>query len=78
MIEDALQSYNLVLVDDVTVVTNGRSVAAAAAYICWTRHLPLFSPKRARLNRKLVFAVEDEIPWPIRRRARIVEVHEGD
>jgi transitional endoplasmic reticulum ATPase len=74
MIEDAIQSHNLVLVDDLILVTNtavggghGRAHLLDAA-------LTAILAEARVLGRKLVFAVEEDIPWPIRRRAQIVQV----
>ena len=78
IIEDALQSYNLVLVDDLTIVINAAVGGGRGRVHLLDAALTAILAEARVLNRKLIFAVEDQIPWPIRRRARIVQVHGGD
>ena len=47
MIEDAIQSHDLVLVDDLSLVTNAAVAAAMDAFTCLTRRSPPFWRKRA-------------------------------
>jgi hypothetical protein len=79
MIEDAIQSHHLVLVDDLTLVTNAAKGGGHGRVHLLDAALTAILAEARVLGRKLVFAVEEEIPWPIRRRAQIVEVAEfGD
>jgi hypothetical protein len=74
MIEDAIQSYDLVLVDDLTLVTNAAKGGGDGRVHLLDAALTAILAEARVLGRKLVFAVEREIPWPIRRRAQIVQV----
>jgi len=74
MIEDAIQSYDLVLVDDLTLVTNAAKGGGDGRVHLLDAALTAILAEARVLGRKLVFAVEREIPWPIRRRAQIVKV----
>jgi len=76
MIEDAIQSHHLVLVDDLTLVTNAARGGGDGRVHLLDAALTAILAEARVLGRKLVFAVEREIPWPIRRRAQIVEVAE--
>jgi predicted ATPase len=74
MIEDAIQSYDLVLIDDLTLVTNAAKGGGDGRVHLLDAALTAILAEARVLGRKLVFAVEREIPWPIRRRAQIVQV----
>jgi len=74
MIEDAIQNYDLVLVDDLTLVTNAAKGGGDGRVHLLDAALTAILAEARVLGRKLVFAVEWEIPWPIRRRAQIVKV----
>jgi len=74
MIEDAIQSYDLVLVDDLTLVTNAAKGGGDGRVHLLDAALTAILAEARVLGRKLVFAVEREIPWPIRRRAQVVQV----
>jgi hypothetical protein len=76
MIEDAIQSHHLVLVDDLTLVTNAAKGGGAGRVHLLDAALTAILAEARVLSRKLIFAVEREIPWPIRRRAQVVEVAE--
>jgi hypothetical protein len=76
MIEDAIQSHHLVLVDDLTLVTNAAKGGGDGRVHLLDAALTAILAEARVLGRKLVFAVEREIPWPIRRRAQIVQVAE--
>ena len=76
MIEDAIQSYHLVLVDDLTLVTDAAKGGGDGRVHLLDAALTAILAEARVLGRKLVFAVEREIPWPIRRRAQIVKVAE--
>jgi len=76
MIEDALVEYDLVFVDDLTIVNNAaRGGGHGRVHLLDAALTAILAEARA-LGKKLVFAVEDEAPWPIRRRAVIVRVGE--
>jgi transitional endoplasmic reticulum ATPase len=74
MIEDAIQSHDLVLVDDLSLVTNAASGGGHGRVHLLDAALTAILAEARVLGRKLIFAVEEEIPWPIRRRAHIVQV----
>ena len=76
MIEDAIQSHHLVLVDDLTLVTNAAKGGGDGRVHLLDAALTAILAEARVLGRKLIFAVEREIPWPIRRRAQIVQVAE--
>ena len=76
MIEDAIQNYDLVLVDDLTLVTNAAKGGGDGRVHLLDAALTAILAEARVLGRKLVFAVEREIPWPIRRRAQVVQVAE--
>jgi hypothetical protein len=74
MIEDAIESHGLVLVDDLSLVANAaRGGGAGRVHLLDAALTAILAEARA-MGRKLVFAVEDDIPWPIRRRAEIVHL----
>ena len=74
MIEDAIESHGLVLVDDLCLVANAaRGGGDGRVHLLDAALTAILAEARA-LGRKLVFAVEDDIPWPIRRRAQIVHL----
>ena len=74
MIEDAIECHNLVLVDDLNLVANAaRGGGDGRVHLLDAALTAILAEARA-LRRKLVFAVEDDIPWPIRRRAQIVHL----
>ena len=74
MIEDAIQSHGLVLVDDISLVTNAASGGGHGRVHLLDAALTAILAEARVLGRKLIFAVEEEIPWPMRRRAHIVQV----
>lgn len=74
MMEDAIQSHDLVLVDDLSLVTNAAAAGGHGRVHLLDAALTAILAEARVLGRKLVFAVEEEIPWPIRRRAHIVEI----
>jgi ABC-type phosphate/phosphonate transport system ATPase subunit len=74
MIEDAIQSHNLVLVDDLSLVTNAIGGGGHGRVHLLDAALTAILAEARVLGRKLIFAVEEEFPWPIRRRAHIVQV----
>ena len=74
MIEDAIQNHNLVLVDDLSLVTNAIGGGGHGRVHLLDAALTAILAEARVLGRKLIFAVEEEIPRPIRRRAHIVHV----
>jgi transitional endoplasmic reticulum ATPase len=74
MIEDAIESHDFVLVDDLSLVANvARGGGDGRVHLLDAALTAILAEARV-LGRKLVFAVEDDIPWPIRRRAHIVHL----
>jgi ABC-type taurine transport system ATPase subunit len=78
MIEDAVQSHYLVLVDDLSLVTNAAGGGGDGRVHLLDAALTSILAEARVLGRKLIFAVEEEIPWPLRRRAQIVQVADLD
>jgi transitional endoplasmic reticulum ATPase len=74
MIEDAIESHNMVLVDDLSLVANAARGGGDGRVHLLDAALTAILAEARVLGRKLVFAVEDDIPWPIRRRAQIVHL----
>ena len=74
MIEDAIESHDLVLVDDLNLVTDAARAGGDGRLHLLDAALTAILAEARVLGRKLVFAVEANIPWPIRRRAQIIEV----
>lgn len=74
MIEDAVQDYEFILVDDVTLIANVAVGGGHGRVHLLDAALTAILAEARVMGRKLVFAVEADIPWPIRRRAQIVEV----
>jgi predicted ATPase len=74
MIEDAIECHNLVLVDDLNLVANAARGGGDGRVHLLDAALTAILAEARVLGRKLVFAVEDDIPWPIRRRAQIVHL----
>ena len=74
MIEDAIESHNLVLVDDLSLVANAaRGGGEGRVHLLDAALTAILAEARAR-GRSLIFAVDGDIPWPIRRRAPIVHL----
>lgn len=76
MIEDALLKHDLVVVDDLTLVTNAARGGGHGRIHLLDAALTAILAEARALGKKLVFAVEEEVPWPILRRALIVRVGE--
>ena len=74
MIEDAIESHDLVLVDDLSLVANAARGGGDGRVHLLDAALTAILAEARVMGRKLVFAVEDDIPWPIRRRAQIVHL----
>lgn len=74
MIEDALVEQDLVFVDDLTLVTDAaRGGGHGRVHLLDAALTAILAEARA-LGKRLVFAAEEEVPWPIRRRALIVRI----
>ena|SRR5664280_2248468 len=78
MIEDAIESHDLVLVDDLSLVTNAAGGGGEGRVHLLDAALTAILAEARVLGRKLIFAVEEEIPWALRRRAEIVQVADLD
>jgi chromosomal replication initiation ATPase DnaA len=74
MIEGAIESHDLVLVDDLSRVANAARGGGEGRVHLLNAALTAILAEARVLGRRLVFAVEDDIPWPIRRRAQIVHL----
>jgi hypothetical protein len=74
MIEDAIQSHNLLLVDDLNLVTGAIVGEGRGRVHLLDAALTAILAEARVLDRRIVFAVETEIPWPIQRRAQVVQV----
>jgi transitional endoplasmic reticulum ATPase len=74
MIEDALESHDLVLVDDLSVVTNAAVGGGQGRTHLLDAALTAILAEARVTGRKLIFAVEEDIPWPVQRRAQIVHI----
>jgi hypothetical protein len=74
MIEDAIENHGLVLVDDLALVANAARGGGDGRVHLLDAALTAILAEARVLGRKLVFAVEGDIPWPIRRRAQIVHL----
>jgi len=76
MIEEALASHDLVIVDDLHLVTSVVETCNYARYMFDAALTAIMGEDGAR-NKKLVFAVnERDAPWPVRRRAYSCEIGE--
>jgi hypothetical protein len=74
MIEDAIEGHELVLVDDLSLVADAaRGGGEGRVHLLDAALTAILAEARVR-GKGLVFAVEEEIPWPIRRRAITVLV----
>src|ERR1035438_9687724 len=74
MIEDALESHDLVLVDDLSLVTNAAGGGGDGRVHLLDAALTAILAEARVTGRKLIFAVEEDIPWPVQRRAQIVHI----
>ena len=77
MIEEALASHDLVIVDDLHLVTSVvESCNYARSYMLDAALTAIMGEAGAR-NKKLVFGVDEgDAPWPVRRRAYSCEIGE--
>jgi predicted ATPase len=78
MIEDAVEGHGLVLVDDLSLVTDAAGGGGDGRVHLLDAALTAILAEARVLGRKLIFAVEEEIPWPLRRRAEIVQLADLD
>ena len=62
------------LVDDLRLVTNAAVGGGDGRVHLMDAALTAILAEARVLGRKLIFAVEEEIPWPLLRRAQIVQV----
>ncbi len=74
MIEDALVEHDLVFVDDLTLVTNAARGGGHGRVHLMDAALTAILAEARALGKRLVFAAEDDVPWPVLRRALIVRV----
>jgi ATP-dependent 26S proteasome regulatory subunit len=73
-IESALDGPDLVIVDDLHLVSNVVNRHNAARSLLLDAALTAIMGDAAAWGKKLVFGVEDEAPWPVRRRAYTWEI----
>ncbi|HEX3880982.1 MAG TPA: hypothetical protein VHW24_28570 [Bryobacteraceae bacterium] len=73
-IERALDGNNLVIVDDLHLVSNVVNNFRAVRQHLLDAALTSIMGDAAAWGKKLVFGVENEIPWPVRRRAHVSEI----
>ena len=76
LIEDALLEHDLVFIDDVSLVINAARGGGHGRVHLLDAALTAILAEARVLGKRLVFAAEDEVPWPIRRRALIVRIGE--
>ena len=76
MIEDAILANNLVLVDDLHLLTNIVESRGYPRSYLLDAALTGILAEAGVLGCKLVFAVEDEAPWPVQRRAYLTAIAE--
>jgi hypothetical protein len=74
MIEEAIQNHDLVLIDDLGLVTDAAGSGGEGRVHLLDAALTAILAEARVLGAKLVFSVEEEVPWPLLRRAKIVEV----
>ena len=74
MIEDALADHDLVFVDDLALISDAANGGGhGRAHLLDAALTAILAEARA-LGKKIVFTAQEEIPWPIRRRAVVVPV----
>lgn len=73
-IERALETHNLAIVDDLHLVANVVNRYNAARSHLLDAALTSIMGDAAAWGKKLVFGVEDDTPWPVRRRAHVVKL----
>jgi len=74
MIEDALVDHDVVFVDDLALISDAANGGGhGRAHLLDAALTAILAEARA-LGKKIVFTAQEEIPWPIRRRALVVRV----
>jgi Holliday junction resolvasome RuvABC ATP-dependent DNA helicase subunit len=76
-IEEAILTHDLVMVDDLHLLTHTVEARDYSRSYLLDAALTAILADAGVLGCKLVFAVEDEAPWPIRRRARLAAIGES-
>ena len=76
MIEDAILTHELVMADDLHLFSNTAGPRDRPRSYLVDAALTAILGDAGSLGCKLVFAVEDEAPWPIQRRAYIAAIGE--
>ncbi len=71
MLDEAISKHTLVLVDDLHLVTDA---VGSLDSLLLDAELTAVLGDAAGQRKKLVFATSGEAPWPVRRRALIVEI----
>jgi transitional endoplasmic reticulum ATPase len=74
MLESSLASHDLVIVDDLHLITNVVESCDYARSFLLDAALTAILGEAASQRKKLVFALTDDAPWPIRRRAYAWEI----
>ncbi len=77
MMEEAVIVHQLVLADDLQVLLNFVEIHSYERRYLLDAALTAIVADAGLQGCKLVFAVEDEAPWPIRRRALVAEIGES-
>jgi transitional endoplasmic reticulum ATPase len=75
-VERALDGHDLVIVDDLHLVSNVVNRYNAARSHLLDAALTAIMGEAAAWDKKLVFGVEDQAPWPVRRRAYTWEIRD--
>jgi transitional endoplasmic reticulum ATPase len=76
MIEQALAHHEIVIVDDLHLVTQVVSACDYPRTLLLDAALTALLGEAAALHRKLVFGSDDEVPWPLARRAFTWKIQE--
>ena len=74
MMEDAIEQTDLILVDDLAVVADAANRGGPGRSHLLDAALTALLAEARAMRRKVIFAVEQDIPWPIQRRAQVVQV----
>ena len=77
MIEDAILTHDLVMVDDLHLLSGGAEAHDYPRSYLLDAALTAILADAGVLRCKLIFAVENEAPWPIRRRASLADIGEA-
>jgi Holliday junction resolvasome RuvABC ATP-dependent DNA helicase subunit len=76
-IEEAILTHDLVMVDDLHLLSHSVETRDYSRSYLLDAALTAILADAGVLGCKLVFAVEGEAPWPIRRRARLAAIGES-